>query len=206
MHGGLLPLFPLEVVLFPRTPLPLHIFEDRYKEMIGEAIDGNSEFGIVLAREKGILNVGCTAVVQEVVRRYDDGRMDIIATGRRRFEILTLDEERAFLRGQVEMFDDEDARDPAPEMRQAALDACLALRHVMGDNGPEPAMGDRQLSFQLAQALPDLDLRQLLLRSKSERERLQLLAENVPMIITRQRYAAHVQRVAPQNGHGKAPH
>ncbi|MDX2150279.1 MAG: LON peptidase substrate-binding domain-containing protein [Bryobacteraceae bacterium] len=205
MHGGLLPLFPLEVVLFPRTPLPLHIFEDRYKEMIGEALEESSEFGIVLVREKGILNVGCTAVVQEVVRRYDDGRMDIVVAGRRRFEVFSLDEERSFLRGQVEMFDDEDAREAEPEIRQAAVDACLALRHVLGEHVPDAEMADRQLSFQLAQWLPDLDLRQLLLRSKSERERLHMLADNVPTLVVRQRYASHVQKVAPQNGHGKAP-
>ena len=63
MQEGWLPLFPLEVVLFPRTALPLHIFEERYKEMIGEAIAARSEFGVVLTREKGIVNVGCTATV-----------------------------------------------------------------------------------------------------------------------------------------------
>ena len=61
----LLPLFPLRVVVFPRTPLPLHIFEERYKEMVGDAIRANSEFGIVLAKDDGIVNAGCTVVVEE---------------------------------------------------------------------------------------------------------------------------------------------
>ena len=79
MQQELLPLFPLEVVLFPRTQFPLHIFEDRYKEMIGDAVRDNSEFGIVLTAEKGIVSTGCTAVVEEVTQRYPDGRLDIVA-------------------------------------------------------------------------------------------------------------------------------
>src|SRR5512147_621762 len=98
MQGELLPLFPLQVVVFPRTSLPLHIFEDRYKEMIGEAIRENSEFGIVLAREDGIVNAGCTVVVDKVVKSYPDGRMDVLTSGRRRFEVLSLDEEKEYLR------------------------------------------------------------------------------------------------------------
>jgi Lon protease-like protein len=64
MPSRLIPLFPLQVVVFPRTPLPLHIFEERYKEMIGEAIRDESEFGVVLAKNEGIVNAGCTVVVE----------------------------------------------------------------------------------------------------------------------------------------------
>src|SRR5271154_7478276 len=98
----LLPLFPLQLVVFPRTQLPLHIFEDRYKEMVGEAIANQTEFGIVLAKEDGIVNAGCTVVVEQVVTRYEDGRMDILTRGARRFEIVLLNEEKVYLRGEVE--------------------------------------------------------------------------------------------------------
>ena len=108
MHEQLLPLFPLELVLLPASPLPLHIFEDRYKEMIGLAISQKAEFGIVQAGERGILNIGCSATVSEVVREYPDGRLDILAVGRRRFEIILLDQEKAYLRAAVSFFDDED--------------------------------------------------------------------------------------------------
>ena len=64
MPTRLLPLFPLQVVVFPRTPLPLHIFEERYKEMVGQAMRENSEFGIVLAKDDGIVNAGCTVTVR----------------------------------------------------------------------------------------------------------------------------------------------
>src|SRR5262245_51929210 len=86
----LLPLFPLDVVLYPGQPLPLHIFEDRYKEMIGECLDSKSEFGVVRLKDNAIPNVGCTATITNVVKRYDDGRLDIETTGLRRFEVLFL--------------------------------------------------------------------------------------------------------------------
>ena len=84
---GCIPLFPLQVVVFPRTRLPLHIFEERYKVMVGEAIREDSEFGIVLAKDEGIVNAGCTVAVEKVLQMYPDGRMDILTRGRRRFEI-----------------------------------------------------------------------------------------------------------------------
>ena len=113
MQSKLLPLFPLQVVVFPRTELPLHIFEDRYKEMVGEAIRDSSEFGIVLAKEEGIVNAGCTVVVDKVLQTHPDGRMDILTRGIRRFEIVMLDQEKAYLRGEVAYFDD-DQPEPAP--------------------------------------------------------------------------------------------
>ena len=93
MQPGLLPLFPLQVVLLPGSELPLHIFVDRYKEMMAEVMRDRIEFGVILASDKGIANTGCTATVERVLRRYPDGRMDIMTQGRRRFEIVRLDDE-----------------------------------------------------------------------------------------------------------------
>ena len=84
MPSRTIPLFPLHVVVFPRMPLPLHIFEERYKEMTGAAIRDNSEFGIVLAKAHGIVNAGCTVTVEKVLQMYADGRMDILTRGQRR--------------------------------------------------------------------------------------------------------------------------
>src|SRR5205085_2289409 len=109
MSRRLLPLFPLQLVVFPRTRLPLHIFEERYKEMVGEAIRDESEFGIVLATKDGIVNAGCTVKVEKVMEMYPDGRMDVMTRGERRFEIEGLNEEKDYLRAQVTYFDDEDA-------------------------------------------------------------------------------------------------
>ena len=98
MQDSLIPLFPLEVVLFPGQPLPLHIFEERYKVMIRECLAAKEqrEFGVVLAKPNGIAQVGCTAEVVELVRSYADGRMDIVSAGRRRFEVLFVDQSKSY--------------------------------------------------------------------------------------------------------------
>jgi Lon protease-like protein len=105
---ALIALFPLDVVLLPGAPMPLHIFEPRYKEMISEALVDNKPFGIVRAQENSIAEIGCVADISEVVKKYEDGRMDIVAEGTKRFQIEGLDQERAFLRGEVSFFEDEE--------------------------------------------------------------------------------------------------
>ena len=82
----LLSLFPLQLVVFPRVQVPLHIFEERHKELIGEAIANHTEFGIVRVKDAGISSTGCTVEVEKVLTRYPDGRMDILTRGARRFE------------------------------------------------------------------------------------------------------------------------
>jgi Lon protease-like protein len=205
MQGSLLPLFPLRVVVFPRTPLPLHIFEERYKEMIGEAIQGNSEFGIVLAKDDGIVNAGCTVVVKEVLKRYADGRLDILTKGVRRFEILGLNEERAYLRGEVEFFDDDDLSPAPAELREKALVQYRSLRDAGEPPSAEPELEDKQLSFQLAQTLGDVDFLNVLLRSRSEEQRLEQLTEYLARQVPRLRAAGRIRKLAPLNGHGPAP-
>ena len=202
----MLPLFPLRVVVFPRTALPLHIFEERYKEMVSEAIRDNSEFGIVLAKEEGIVNAGCTVVVEKVLQMYPDGRMDILARGRRRFEIQSLSEERAYLEAEVAYFDDEDV-EPAPEeLRAQAVAHYRGLRPLASPEGRGDAdLADPQLSFQVAQCLPDLDFLAALLRQRSEKERLQELNRYLAAYIPRQRAIERMKGLAPTNGCGVRP-
>lgn len=204
-----MPLFPLQVVLFPRTPLALHIFEDRYKEMIGEAMQSNSEFGVVLAGEKGIVESGCTAVVDRVAERYPDGRLDIIAVGRRRFEILSLNQEREFLRGGVSFFDDEDADEqPLPDDVRAEVLQCYQELVELGSNSSlldsELTPGE-PLSFQLAQVITDLTQRQLLLMARSENNRMRQLAGYLPALVRQRRELLQAKRGAASNGHAKRP-
>src|SRR2546428_1927094 len=167
MQPGLLPLFPLQVVLLPGAPLPLHIFEDRYKEMMAEVIRDRLEFGVVLASEKGIVNTGCTAVVDKVLRQYPDGRMDILTRGLRRFEILLLNDERTFLRGSVEFFDDDESAPPAPDLQKRAIEGYNQLQ-ALSQNEPLQGTeaGTPQLSFRLAQPVPDVGFRQVLLATR----------------------------------------
>jgi len=199
----MLPLFPLQVVVFPRTQLPLHIFEDRYKEMIGNAIRDRSEFGIVLARERGIVNAGCSVTVDKVLEMYPDGRMDIVALGRRRFEILRLDEEKDYLRAEVEYFDDEDSAPAADDLRTEALGHYTALSTLeQAAERPQPDLADPQLSFQLAQTLPDLDFLSVLLRARSESTRLRELNQYLASYIPRRRTLERMRHIVPTNGHG----
>jgi Lon protease-like protein len=201
MQEALLPLFPLNVVLLPGAPLPLHIFEDRYKEMIGEAIQGSSEFGVVQAGEKGILNIGCTATVHEVVNRYADGRMDILSIGRRRFEIILLDEQKSYLRAAVTFFDDDDLEPASVELRAMAL-AGLKLLSEMDEPLELPEYTEPLLSFKVGQMISDLHFRQTLLSIRSESERLKHIAGFLPDYLAKMKRAAHIRKIAPTNGHG----
>src|SRR5437867_12131743 len=99
--SSLIPLFPLEVVLFPGTPLPLRIFEPRYKEMIGECLANGRPFGMVRVKESTLSAIGCEASIVNVIKKFDDGRMDIATEGTRRFEISQVNQERYFLQGEV---------------------------------------------------------------------------------------------------------
>ena len=204
MQPGLLPLFPLQVVLLPGAELPLHIFEDRYKEMIAEVIQDRLEFGVILASEKGIVNTGCTASIERVIREYPDGRLDIMARGRRRFEIVLLNDERPFLRGSVEFFDDEDEAAVPPETRQRAIDGFNEMQKLLAaDKIDLEELSRAPLSFRLAQPVADLGFRQALLTTRSEGDRLRQLADFFPVHNLRQKRIQHVKEVAPRNGHGR---
>lgn len=206
MSSRLIPLFPLNVVVFPRTRLPLHIFEERYKEMVGNAIRDESEFGIVLAREDGIVNAGCTVGVEKVLEMYPDGRMDVLTAGKRRFEVAALNEEKMYLQGEVRFFDDEDFTPPADDVREAAIEQYQALNALpVSRDHLTPDLADPQLSFQLAQAVPDLDFLSGLLRQRSETARLKTLTAFLEQYIPRQRTIERIKHLAPTNGFGRKP-
>ena len=101
-----IPLFPLEVVLMPSMPLPLHIFEERYKLMIGECLEQKREFGVVYQKGGDIKKIGCTARIVQVLRRFDDGRLDIMTQGVERFAIESIYEDKPYLQAEVIYFDD----------------------------------------------------------------------------------------------------
>jgi Lon protease-like protein len=204
MSTELLPLFPLSLVLLPAMPLPLHIFEDRYKEMMGDVVPAAAEFGVVLAKEGGIVNIGCTARVERVLRRYTDGRLDLIAVGERRFQIASLDENKSYLRAEVEFFNDEDATEVPPELHKKAVAAYRLLNEI--DNpgeSEEPEFDLVRVSFLLAQLISDLDKRQTVLALRSEVERLEYLLRIVPEYLIQRERTARARRLAPLNGHPK---
>jgi Lon protease-like protein len=177
-----IPLFPLNVVLLPGATLPLHIFEPRYRQMVRRCLDEKSEFGVLLALPKGIVRVGCTAHVTEVLKRYNDGRMDIIAVGRSPFRITQLVNTDAYaneglLEGDVDFLDDRDTRtDPRVHCELTRLyEVChtLLFDDYPRNTAAEPA---ENLSFVVASTLPlDLMWKQQVLELRSEADRQERL-------------------------------
>jgi Lon protease-like protein len=198
---ALLPLFPLEVVLLPGTPLPLHIFEPRYKEMIGECIADNVPFGVVRALEEGIAEVGCTAEIVTVTKEYPDGRMDLVAEGRKRFEVLELNQERSFLRAEVLLIPDEPGSAPQEE-RVRVIQLHLEILSLAGAVQDLSAADQNMLSFYLAGSLPlDLDFKQKLLAMRSESERIGAVTAYLENILPKLRRVAQAREKAGGNGH-----
>jgi Lon protease-like protein len=174
--------------------------------MIGEAIANRSEFGIVLAKDNGIVNAGCTVAVEKVITRYPDGRLDILTRGARRFEILSLDQERSFLRGEVEYFNDDDEEPVSHEVRESAIASYRTLLDSGEAHGyDDPEYSDPQLSFQLAQAIRDTDFQSLILRDRSEASRLHRIAEFLKGYVPRIKQTSRMQELAPKNGFGNHP-
>jgi Lon protease-like protein len=198
---ALLPLFPLEVVLLPGTPLPLHIFEPRYKEMIGECIAQQEPFGVVRAFEEGIAELGCTAEIITVTKEYPDGRMDLVAEGRKRFEVLELNRERSFLRAEVLLIPDEPGDSAAAE-RLRAIQLHLEILSLAGAVQDLSAADQNLLSFYLAGSLPlDLDFKQKLLAMRTEGERIAAVTAYLETILPKLRRVAEAREKAGGNGH-----
>jgi Lon protease-like protein len=198
---ALLPLFPLNLVLLPGTPLPLHIFEPRYKEMIGECLASQAPFGVVRALDGGFAEVGCTAEIVSVTKKYPDGRMDLVAEGRKRFEVLELNRERSFLQADVLLVPDEPGA-ASPDDKARAIRLHLEILSLAGAVQDLSAADQSTLSFYLAGSLPlDLDFKQKLLAMRSESRRIQAVAAYLEGILPNLRRAARVREKAGGNGH-----
>ena len=216
----LLPLFPLDVVLFPGTPLPLHIFEPRYKELISECLEEKTRFGIVRAKaqqedenaeeesseaegdqqEQALADVGCSAEIVAVTKNYPDGRMDIVAEGRERFEVLDIDEQRSFLRGEVLFFDDEPGNTASEDIARAVK----LHGEILAIAGAKQSLPEelKQISFHLAGSLPlDLDFKQALLEMRSESKRIEAVITAFEAILPKLRRTVQLRQRAGGNGH-----
>jgi len=200
---ALLPLFPLDVVLLPGTPLPLHIFEPRYKEMIGECLANNAPFGVVRSLDEDVAEIGCTAEIVTVTKEYPDGRLDLIAEGRKRFEVLELNRKRSFLQAEIRLIADESGA-ASPEDKTRAIRAHLEILSLAGAAQDLSAADQSTLSFYLAGSLPlDLDFKQKLLAMRSENQRIQAVVAYLESILPNLRRAARVREKAGGNGHAR---
>ena len=193
-------LFPLALVLLPSERVPLHIFEERYQELIGECVANETEFGLVYADDDGIREIGTRAGVVEVLDQFDDGRMNVLVEGRERFRLLELTSGRSFQTGDVTPVADADDR-PEPGVVERALALFGRLRELTRSDVEVPPATTEQLSYALASRVElDPDIKLDLLADLSERARLDRvceLLEAAAVTVERQRVAAER---AMQNG------
>ena len=192
-------LFPLGIALLPSELLPLHIFEDRYKELIGECLADEAEFGLVFADDDGIRDIGTRARVSEVLTEFEDGRLNILAEGGERFRLDELTDGRAFHTGLVSPVLDED--DPAGDAAIAeALRLFERLREVTESEVDVPEPETPQLSYVLAGKVElSSETKLELLSELSERRRMErvqdLLADAV---LTAQRIRRAAERAVDE--------
>lgn len=199
-----IPLFPLELVLFPGVPLPLHIFEPRYKEMIGRCLEQSLEFGVVLAKPEGVASTGCTAEIVKVLKTYPDGRMDLLTVGQNAFHISEVFEDKAYLEGLVE-FLEEAPVEPALRQAEQELIALFGRCHslLFGRAAPAPDLSRGvALSHFIASEIPfELDFKQTLLEARAEHERQEKLFERMNLLVVELQQMERLRKRAGGNGH-----
>ena len=202
-----LPLFPLSLVLLPGEPVPLHIFEPRYKELTRVCLDEQRPFGILRASPDGTAEVGCAARIVRVVTRYPDGRLDLVAAGERRFRIVRLHRDRPYLTADVDPVDDVSAGDAPTADRERVVARHMKLLELAGEAlHPDAYAAGPEVSFVVGRrAGPDLDDRQRLLEMTSEAERLRFLAGHLDGLLRRVRRAHDVRELARGDGHAGPP-
>ena len=198
-------LFPLGIVLLPGEVVPLHIFEERYKKLVSERLEGG-EFGIVLADEDSVRECGTTARVAQLIEELDDGRMNILVEGVRRFRIVEVvapdDTEADYLSAEVDYY-----RDSEPEGSDVLNDAVLEMfgkmLALMDVESPDQPGGEGPLSFRIAAAVDfGAQLKQELLESLSEEQRLETLLTVMASLLPRLELRKEREDAIRGNGKG----
>jgi Lon protease-like protein len=197
-----IPLFPLEVVLFPEAALPLHIFEDRYKEMVSVCLAEKMAFGVVCAQREGLAVVGCTAEILRILEKYPDGRMDILCQGAKRFEIENLDNSRSFLQAEVDFFCDE-GKPATRAMREECIALHFEVLELMGGEKAHRAIDlNEPVAFRLAWTSPtDLSFRIEMLALRSDSARTERLIALYSAMLPKLRRGVQASATAGRNGH-----
>jgi Lon protease-like protein len=194
------PLFPLGIVALPHELVPLHIFEERYKTMIGECLERGSEFGIVWAEEDGLRPVGCAVEIAEVLEEMEDGRMNILTRGTRPFRIVDRQDDFPYPAGTVEFLLDKD-EDADRGTADAAHEAYNVLVEHATDRTLEPEELDAMSAYQMAATVDfGLEAKQGLLDLRSENARLRLVARLFRAATKRLDFIERAQERARSNG------
>jgi Lon protease-like protein len=194
------PLFPLGIVALPSEPIPLHIFEQRYKTMIGECLADEREFGIVWLSDEGLREIGCACAIERVLERMDDGRMNILAKGTRPLRVVERQGHLAYPAGVVEFVEDRpDPDDPA--LRQEAQAAYAALVKRATDTDPDAEALAGMGAYEMAATVDfGLQAKQGLLDLRSENARLRLVTRLFRAAIKRLDFVDRAQARARSNG------
>ena len=205
MDSARIPLFPLDIVLFPGQAMPLHIFEPRYREMTRHCLDTLSPFGIVLMREGSMAQTGCTALIVKLLKKYEDGRSDILTAGQNAFRLLGTHDEKSYLEADVEYLE-EDFTEINPLVSIRLVELCNRCHQILyGEDAPHfETEGGISLAYHVASELPiELAVRQKLLEIRSEAERQARLVAHLADWHPQLQNREHVRGKAASNGHGK---
>jgi Lon protease-like protein len=194
------PLFPLGLVMLPTELVPLHIFEERYKLMIGECLEGETEFGIVWLADDGLREVGCTAAVEQVLERMEDGRLNILVRGGRPFRLLRRIEDMPYPAGDVELLDD-DVADADEELAAEARESYADLIEHVTDERPDLDRLAGLSSYGMAGTIElSPEPKQALLEERSEDARLRVVSQLFELALKRLEKAEEAQETAQSNG------
>jgi Lon protease-like protein len=194
------PLFPLGMVALPSELVPLHIFEERYKTMIGHCLEDHSEFGIVWLADDGLRPVGCACEIAEVLETMDDGRINLIARGTRPFRLEERQDTLPYPAGIVEFLDDRD-EPPASGVAEQAHAAYADLVREATDRDPDVEEIGAMSAYQMAATVEfGLDAKQGLLDLRSETARLRLLTRLFRAAVRRLDFIERAQARARSNG------
>jgi Lon protease-like protein len=196
-------LFPLGLVLLPTEQVPLHIFEPRYQELIGECVENEQPFGLIYADDDGLRQVGTLATIVEVTDRFDDGRLNIVVEGGERFRLAELTEGRSFHTGTIEPIDDRDDP-PAPTDVKRGVELFAKLVELTGADVEVPDESVERPSFALASRFElAADIKLELLEETSERVRLVRLCEILETVAAAVERQREIAEKASKNGHVK---
>jgi Lon protease-like protein len=194
-------LFPLELVLLPGERVPLHIFEDRYRELIGECLSDGIEFGLILENEDGLREVGTSTAVVELIDTFEDGRMNVLVEGRGRFRVVALTEGRSVQPAEVEALEDDGETPTGDEVTQALAVFRRLVAVAEADEIEQPRAGSPDLSFELASRVDfGHELKQELLELRSERRRLRRLSQLLEQAVAALAREREVRQRASGNG------
>ena len=154
------PLFPLGLVLLPGEALPLHIFEDRYKQMIGECLDEDREFGIVWLADDALKEIGCAARITRVLERFDDGRLNILVEGTTPFRLERRIGDMAYPAGDIVLLDDEPGSDDvALERARTAYADLVAAGRTNSEVAATLFLAERTVASHLTRVYAKLGIR-----------------------------------------------